>query len=141
LGFLPIIHHVLLVYSPFVSKYISEKGFDLQAKSDYRFVENTFKLLLSNFGGYKPQITLQQFFTNGFGECKIIMCTEIIRLMKSKHKELMAADAKKNTKATAKPPVPSMGHSNSQRQIFNLSESKFNQVEQHDSNPSSFSQN
>lgn len=75
-----------------VSKFISENGFDLHAKSDYRFMENTFKLLWNNFGGYKPQITIQQFFTNGFGECKIIMCTEIIRLMKDKHKELMTID-------------------------------------------------
>ena len=45
LGFLPIVHHALLIYSPLVSKHIAELGFELQAKSDYRFIENTYKLL------------------------------------------------------------------------------------------------
>ena len=59
LAFLPIIHHALLIYSPLVAKYISECGFELQAKSDYKFIQNTYKLLLDNFGSYKPQITIQ----------------------------------------------------------------------------------
>ena len=88
LAFLPMIHHALLVYSPLVATFIAEKGFELQAKSDFRFIQNTYKLLLDHFGGYKPQITIQQFFTKGFSECKIIMTTEIISLMKQKHKEL-----------------------------------------------------
>lgn len=54
LGYLPIIHHALLVYSPLVAKFIKEKGFELYAKSDYRFIENTYKLLLTHFNGYKP---------------------------------------------------------------------------------------
>mgnify|MGYP006126365853 CR=1 FL=1 len=59
IAYLPIIHHALLVYSPLVAKHISDNGFELYAKSDYRFVENTYKLLLNNFGGYKSQITVQ----------------------------------------------------------------------------------
>ena len=48
-------HHVLLVYSPQIATYITEDcGFELSAKSDFRFIENVYKLLLSNFGGYKP---------------------------------------------------------------------------------------
>ena len=94
LAYLPIIHHTLLVYSPLVAKHISENGFELQAKSDYRFIENTYKLLLNHFNAYKPQITIQQFFSNGFGECKMITCIEIILLMKEKHKELVAQQNK-----------------------------------------------
>jgi centrosomal protein CEP44 len=45
LGYLPIIHHSLLIYSPLVAKHIGELGFELQAKSDYRFIENTYKIL------------------------------------------------------------------------------------------------
>jgi hypothetical protein len=49
----------LLVYSPLVSRFIAEDcGFELQAKSDYRFIEQVFKLLLRYFDGYKPSITL-----------------------------------------------------------------------------------
>jgi hypothetical protein len=55
IAFLPIIHHVLLVYSPQIATYITEDcGFELSAKSDFRFIENVYKLLLTNFGGYKP---------------------------------------------------------------------------------------
>ena len=79
LAFLPIIHHALLVYSPLVSKFIAEDcGFELQAKSDFRFIEQVYKMLLRHFDAYKPAITIQQFFTNGFGECKIILCVDII---------------------------------------------------------------
>jgi hypothetical protein len=48
----------LLLYSPLVSRFISENGFELQAKSDFRFIENFYKLMMNNFGGYKPQITI-----------------------------------------------------------------------------------
>ena len=54
LAFLPIVHHALLIYSPLVAKFISEKGFELQAKSDYRFIQNTYKMLLDHFNNYKP---------------------------------------------------------------------------------------
>ena len=55
LAFLPIIHHALLVYSPLVSRFIAEEcGFELQAKSDYRFIESFYKLMLRHFNGYKP---------------------------------------------------------------------------------------
>mmetsp|Transcript_1939 Transcript_1939/g.3352 ORF Transcript_1939/g.3352 Transcript_1939/m.3352 type:complete len:97 (+) Transcript_1939:115-405(+) len=90
LAFLPILHHALLVYSPLVYQFICESGgFDLEAKSDFRFVENAYRLLLNSFD-YKSQITVQQFFTNGFAEMKIIFCVEVIRLVKSKHKVLIA---------------------------------------------------
>lgn len=45
---------------------------------------------MDHFNGYKPQITIQQFFTKGFGECKIIMCYEIIALVKQKHRDIQA---------------------------------------------------
>lgn len=45
--FLPIIHHSLLEFSPQVAAFISENGFDLFAKNDYRFMESAYKLLLN----------------------------------------------------------------------------------------------
>lgn len=43
---------------------------------------------MRHFDGYKPAISLQQFFTTGFGELKIILCNEIIAKMRAKHKAL-----------------------------------------------------
>ena len=46
-AFLPIIHHCLLEYSPTVAQFITESGFELYAKNDFRFIESTYKLLLN----------------------------------------------------------------------------------------------
>lgn len=37
---------------------------------------------------YKPPVTKEQFFAPGFGERKVIMCTQIIQLMRIKHQSL-----------------------------------------------------
>ena len=58
LGFLPLIHHSLLSYSQSVADYVREKKFDLYAKSDYRFIESVFKLLIDSFN-YNPAISVQ----------------------------------------------------------------------------------
>lgn len=80
LAFLPVIHHSLLVYSAPVSDFVRENKFDLYAKSDYRFIESVYKLLVDSFN-YKPAISVQQFFSEGFAEHKIILCKDIAHLM------------------------------------------------------------
>jgi len=45
-AFLPIMHYLLLESSKNVAKYVKDSGFDLFAKTDYRFVEGTYKLLV-----------------------------------------------------------------------------------------------
>jgi len=98
LAFLPLIHHSLLVYSTPVADFVRENKFDLYAKSDYRFIESVFKLLVDAFS-YKPAISVPQFFSEGFAEHKVILCKDIAVLMKAKHKELS-----KTQTAGAKPP-------------------------------------
>jgi hypothetical protein len=49
-------HHTLLNYSEHVKNYITEKGFELFAKSDFRFMESVYKILVNHFN-YKPAIT------------------------------------------------------------------------------------
>ena len=46
LAFLPLIHHCLLVYSTQIADFVRESKFDLFAKSDYRFIESVYKLLV-----------------------------------------------------------------------------------------------
>ena len=82
--FLPIMHYVVIDYSPEVAKYIREKGFELYGKSDFRFMELIYKLLVNNFN-YKPALTKEKFFMNGFAERKIIFCVEVIQMIKQKH--------------------------------------------------------
>lgn len=58
LAFLPLIHHCLLGYSTSVADFVREQKFDLYAKSDYRFIESVYKLLVDAFN-YKPAIKVQ----------------------------------------------------------------------------------
>ncbi len=44
--YLPVMHYLLLQASKKVAKFVAESGFDLFAKTDYRFVEGTYKLLV-----------------------------------------------------------------------------------------------
>ena len=68
-------------------------------------------MLLRYFDAYKPAITIQQFFTNGFGECKIIVCIDIIQKMRQKHRALANAREKrapavKQMEEAEQPPQP-----------------------------------
>ena len=56
-AFLPFIHHALLAYSPEIAEFVTESGFDLYAKNDFRFMESVIKLLLTHFT-YKAAITI-----------------------------------------------------------------------------------
>lgn len=57
-AFLPFIHHSLLTFSTDIAAFVTEGGFDLYAKNDYRFMESVIKLLLTHFN-YKASITIQ----------------------------------------------------------------------------------
>ena len=96
--FLRIINFILLEYSQEMANLILENGFDLYAKKDARFIEKVFQLWLNLFK-YKPKITIEQFFSVGFGDQKVIMWLEIIENVKKiiKHKN-------SKTKIQAKPP-------------------------------------
>lgn len=44
---------------------------------DYRFIESVYKICISLFK-YKPTINIEQFFSAGFADQKVIMVCEII---------------------------------------------------------------
>jgi hypothetical protein len=56
----------------------------LYAKSDFRFMESVYKLLITELN-YKPAITIQQFFAVGYAEQKMILCRDVCRLMREKN--------------------------------------------------------
>ena len=82
--YLPIFHYVLLMYSTEIANFITEKGFELYAKNDMRFMESLNKLFVTHFN-YKSALTTTQFFQNGFAERKLILACDVISLIKSKH--------------------------------------------------------
>ena len=46
-------------------------------KKEFKFIEKVYQLWLTIFN-YKPKLNIDQFFTTGFGDQKIIMLLEII---------------------------------------------------------------
>ena len=86
-AFLPIIHHVLLDFSSDLASFFARKDYELYARTDLRFVETVYKILLQEFS-YKPSLTKQQFLALGFAERKIILLTDIVKLCREKHKSI-----------------------------------------------------
>lgn len=70
--FLPMIHYVLMDFSPDMARIIVDNGFDLYAKKDYSFLKSVYSLLLKLFQ-YKPSVNIEQFLSPGYAEHKMIM--------------------------------------------------------------------
>ena len=84
-----------------MADFVRDNKFDLFAKSDFRFIESVYKLLVDQFS-YKPAISVHQFFSEGFAEHKIILCKDIARLMHQKHQELTKSGNKSVPKSLVK---------------------------------------
>ena len=76
---LPALHYALLGFSRHVTSSLVEQGHDLQAKSDSRFVENSWRALRELFG-YNPSMTPTQFLSPGFAERKLMLLHDTIEL-------------------------------------------------------------
>ncbi|XP_061188166.1 uncharacterized protein LOC133196262 isoform X2 [Saccostrea echinata] len=84
---LPIYHYAFTTYSCSIAELIASTDTELYTKTDLRFMEGCYKILRDLFH-YKPPVTKEQFFNNGFVERKIIMCTEVMKLIQQKNKSL-----------------------------------------------------
>ena len=85
--YLPIIHYTLFNFSPAVAKFLSDNNYDMFAKNDLDFINSSFTCLIKLFN-YKPSMNSKQFFSVGFAEGKVILCCDIINLVKAKHSQL-----------------------------------------------------
>lgn len=80
---LPIYNHLLTMYNPQFTEEVTNLLNDgLCMKSDVRFIESLYKILRDIFR-YKAPMTKEQFFTmSSFAERKVIMCYEVMKLVK-----------------------------------------------------------
>ena len=92
--YLPILHYTLFNYSQQVAQFLSENKFDMFAKNDLDFINTSFKCLIKLFN-YKPLLSSKQFFSDGFAEGKIILCVDVINIIRDKHKVLSGGKGKK----------------------------------------------
>ena len=88
ISFLPILHYIVSDYSRELSSFFSYKGYDFCGKTDLRFIEVLYKLLIQEFN-MKPMLTKQQFFAIGYAEMKIIFVTKIINQFFKKNDEIL----------------------------------------------------
>ena len=98
---LPALHYCLLGYSTRVAQEVNRLGYELQAKTDERFVEHAWKLMRDHMGIF-PQLSPSQFLTQkGFAERKLILVAEVAKTCKRLHSDL-SRKAKLKTKRVAK---------------------------------------
>lgn len=62
---LPVLHFVLLDYSPHVAAFVAAKGFALYAQDDASFVDAVFRLSGLHLG-LRPSLQARQFLARGF---------------------------------------------------------------------------
>uniref|UniRef100_T1IQW9 Centrosomal protein of 44 kDa n=1 Tax=Strigamia maritima TaxID=126957 RepID=T1IQW9_STRMM len=87
-AFEPVYQFAFGMFSNPVADEIQEKvGFQLGSRNGWRFHEGLYRLLRDIYK-YKPPVTKDQFATVGFAERKIIMCTEILQMVQSRHGEI-----------------------------------------------------
>ncbi|XP_052795755.1 uncharacterized protein LOC128228472 [Mya arenaria] len=96
-AYLPLYHFAFTSYCPAVAELILSKDIELFGKTDARFMEAAYKVLRDIFS-YKPPLTKEQFFGKGFIERKVIMCTDILDLVKQKALQLNPASKKTSLK-------------------------------------------
>eukprot|EP00959_Pyramimonas_sp_CCMP1952_P422416 8848745-Pyramimonas_sp.AAC.1 len=84
---LPVLHYVILGFSKHVARFIADKGYELMAKADLRFVEGISKMLLNEFN-YRAKLSPHQFLSQAYAERKLLFLHDVIQICKRKHNEL-----------------------------------------------------
>ncbi|KAJ3132945.1 Centrosomal protein of 44 kDa [Physocladia obscura] len=102
-SFLPLIHFILLesdsasasssssssnsTANISLVRYFASKNHNLYAKRDGRFIDCVYKLLRDEFN-YKPVLSREQFFSNGFAERKLLFVLDLARMVKNLRTDL-----------------------------------------------------
>lgn len=86
-AFLPLLHHLFLAFSPSLTHYLSTQSFDLFGKKDRSFISCVYKICRDAFL-YRPALTIEQFFSTGFAERKIMFVIDICVKCKTMLKDI-----------------------------------------------------
>jgi len=85
---LPALHHALLFSKPLALHFL-QRGYELNSKTDARFVDVVWKLCRQEFG-YRPSLSSAQFLVdNAFAEQKIVAVTTVALHCKKLHNSLL----------------------------------------------------
>ncbi|KAL6745505.1 Centrosomal spindle body, CEP44-domain-containing protein, partial [Haematococcus lacustris] len=83
---LPLLHFVLLKFSRHVAQCIHKAGYELQGKTDAKFVEGAFRLMRDAFS-IKTVLTAAHFLEQGFAERKLLLLCDVIQCCKKIHND------------------------------------------------------
>lgn len=90
----PIYKYIFSQYSPVITEEVQLRlGFDLSSRVHSRFLEGLYRVLRDIYQ-YKPPITKEQLCANGFVERKIMMCTEVVKMVQNHLSDITSRQAK-----------------------------------------------
>lgn len=98
---LPVVHYILLGASKLVASWLLNKGYELNCKTDARFVDAVWRLCRAEFV-YRPPLTVAQFLTDdGFAVAKLAVVTSIALHCKALHNSLLREQRAKEPAAAS----------------------------------------
>jgi hypothetical protein len=93
--YLRLMHFFVLEYSPEFRKWIVDQGYTLQTSTDMSFIEQTFRMLQRHHD-YRPKITVANFFKPKFALQKLILCSDVARIVREKYRPPAAQNQQGN---------------------------------------------
>jgi hypothetical protein len=98
---LPVLHYILLDYSPHLSSYFLDKFPAIAYATDEKFIETVFKIMRVEFQ-YLPVLKPNQFFTGleHFVVHKIKIVSDLIFFCRRKHNDFVKIKRKQNKKSS-----------------------------------------
>ena len=98
--YLRLLHFIFVEYSPEIRDYVIGKGYTLLTSTDLMFVQQIFRILQVEFG-YRPKITVENFFKPKFALQKLTMCCDIVKIVKERAKKETEIKNAKSTRQQA----------------------------------------
>merc|ERR1740121_1438950 len=115
---LPVLHYAFRIRSPTFSAFLSDHGLELRAKTDLRFVEGVYKALRAHLH-YSPALTVNQFFSVGFAERRVLFCLDVLRLVVRMHEELLGGAVFARSRRMARQPGANFFPTDAQESMAN----------------------
>eukprot|EP00798_Chlamydomonas_sp_ICE-L_P004811 gene4811-34565_t len=101
---LPLLHFILLKFSRHVACHIANSSFELQGKTDKRFVETAFRLF-RDVCQLKSVLTAAQFLEQGYAERKVNLLCDVIQWCKKTHNDALRKERLAALKHRSGPPA------------------------------------
>ena len=132
-AFLPIIHYIVLDYSPLVSSFLLTKGYTLKGCTDSKFVEGVFRIMRMEFDHTRLEITPAKFLKTGnYVLHKVRFLLRLIKSIRNKHNLLLKEKRSKHKQSHKRSHKQS--YKQSHKQSHNKRPTKYSQQAEYPNN-------